>query len=165
MIRISSTSRQPRREAWTMDHLVHERSIVLGFAIDESSNLAYTSALNSYLTFCKLHNLPIEPTTETLSFFTVYMSFHIKPDSVSSYLSGICNQLEPYFPDVREHRNSILVSCTLTGCCRQFGTPIKRKKPLSTSDLNHVFYQTRSSPHHDDKLFLAMLFTGFHGLL
>jgi hypothetical protein len=54
-----------------MDQLIHERAIALGLSIDESLNLTYTSALNSYITFCKVHRFAIEPTKETLSFFTV----------------------------------------------------------------------------------------------
>jgi len=164
MISISRGSRQPQREPWSLDRLTHEWSIALGLSIDNSSHLTYTSALNSYLTFCKIHNFPIEPTQQTLSFFVVYMSAHIKPDSVNSYLSGICNQLEVYFPDIRKNRNSILVSRTLAGCHRRFGTAIWRKQPLSTNDLFTVQSQLRSTPHHDEKLFLAILFTGFHGL-
>jgi len=164
MIRISRGSCQPQREPWSLDRLMHERSIALGLSIDNSSHLTYTSTLNSYLTFCKIHNFPIEPTQQTLSFFVVYMSAHIKPDSVNSYLSGICNQLEVYFPDIRKNRNSILVSRTLAGCRRRFGTAIRRKQPLSTDDLFTVQSQLHSTPHHDEKLFLAILFTGFHGL-
>jgi hypothetical protein len=107
MIEISPRSRQPQREPWTMERLTYERSIALGLSIDENSNLTYTSALNSYLTFCKLHNLPIEPTEQTLSFYTVFMSSHIKPDSVDSYLSGISNQLEGFFPDVRVTKQTV----------------------------------------------------------
>jgi hypothetical protein len=124
MISISHGSCQPHQEPWTLDHLVHERSIALGLAINNSTHLTYTSALNLYLMFCKIHNFPIEPTEETFSFFIVYMSTHIKPDSVNSYLSGICNQLEPFFPNVRQRRASILVSQTLAGCQWRFGTPI-----------------------------------------
>ena len=131
MFQVSATSRQPAREAWTMERLVNERSISLGYSLDTSSFGTYTSALNSYLTFCKLHNLPVDPTQDTLSFYVVFLSSHIKPDSVNSYLSGICRQLEPFFPDIRRNRNSMLVSRTLAGCMRRFGTPIKRKTPLS----------------------------------
>jgi hypothetical protein len=91
-------SRQPARETWSRDKLVHERAIALGQAIDSSTLNTYTSALNSYLTFVRLHNFPVNPTPETLSFFTVYMSHHINPRSVTSYLSGICQQLEPTSP-------------------------------------------------------------------
>ena len=165
MISISAGSCQPQREPWTIDRLVHERSIALGFSIDNSSHITYTSALSSYLTFCKIHNFNIEPTEQTLSFFVVYMSSHIKPSSVNSYLSGICNQLEPFFPNVRKSRNSMLVSRTMTGCQRRFGTPVKRKRPLSTDDLKTVISAMGTSAQHDDKLFLAMLLTGFHGLM
>jgi len=37
----------------------------------------YNSALNSYLTFVRLHNLSSTPTEDTLSFYVVYMSHHI----------------------------------------------------------------------------------------
>jgi hypothetical protein len=84
-----------------MERLVNERSISLGYSIDASSFGAYTSALNSYNTFCNLHELPIDPTPDTLSFYIVFLSTYIKPDSVNSYLSGICRQLEPFYPDVR----------------------------------------------------------------
>ena len=165
MISISHGSRQPQREPWTLDRLIHERSIALGMSIDNSSHITYTSALNSYLTFCKIHKFDIMPTEQTLSFFTVYMSSHIKAASVNSYLSGICNQLEPFFPDVRKARNSMLVSRTMTGCQRRYGTPVKRKRPLATSDLQTVISAIGSSTRHDDKLFLSMLETGFHGLM
>src|SRR5882762_3206589 len=109
MVSISPTSRQPHRDAWTMERLVNERSISLGYSLDASSFGAYTSALNSYITFCNLHTLPIDPTPDTLSFFVVFLCTYIKPDSVNSYLSGICRQLEAFYPDVRQNRKSLLV--------------------------------------------------------
>ncbi|KAJ7751237.1 hypothetical protein DFH07DRAFT_961024 [Mycena maculata] len=165
MIEITPTSRQPVRQPWTMDRLVRERAIALGLAIDPNSSVTYSSALNSYLTFIKLHGLPLEPTEETLSFFTVYMCAHINPRSVNSYLSGICNQLEIYFPDVRARRNGVLVSRTLAGCMRRFGTPVNRKRPLGEDDIVQVVDDIGLSPAHDDMLFLSMLTTGRDGLL
>src|SRR6267143_1363693 len=109
MISSSRKSRQPKREAWTHDHLLHERAVALGYAIDNSTWKGYGSALNSYFKFTRLHNFPIDPTPDTLSLFTVYMCHHIKPKSVDSYLSGICQQLETYFPDIRKERRSPLV--------------------------------------------------------
>src|SRR5271168_840572 len=50
------------------------------------------------LTFCDLHHLPVDPTPDTLSFYIVFLSSHINPKSVNSYLSGISQQLEPFFP-------------------------------------------------------------------
>jgi hypothetical protein len=165
MFKVTSTSRQPRREAWTMDRLVNERSISLGYSLDASSFGAYTSALNSYITFCNLHGLPIEPTPDTLSFYVVFLSSHIEPRSVNSYLSGICRQLEPFFPDIRKNRKTILVSRTMAGCMRRFGTPINRKAPFSHANLLFVVDSLASKILHDNLLFIAILFTGFHALL
>jgi hypothetical protein len=111
------------QQPWTHEHLVHERAIALSHAIDRSTKSTYNSATNSYLTFCHLHHRPVDPTPETLSFFTVFMCHHINPKSVNNYLSGICNNLEGHFPDVRSTRNSPLVSRTLAGCKRLYGRP------------------------------------------
>lgn len=165
MISLSKGSRQPKRLPWTLDRLVHERSIALGASIDKSTFKNYTSALNSYLTFCKLHNFAIDPTPDTLSYYTVYMSHHIKPDSVDNYLSGICNQLEYHFPDIRKNRNSRLVANTLAGCKRMRGTPTSRKIPLTRAHLIHIYKSLPPIPSHDDLLFAAQIFTGFAVLL
>ena len=148
-----------------MERLINERSISLGYSLDTSSFGAYTSALNSYLTFCNLHNLPVDPTPDTLSLYVVFLSSHIKPDSVNSYLSGICRQLEAFYPEVRRNRSSLLVSRTMTGCLRRFGTPVKRKTPLSRANLLFVLDSMVSAPSHDDKLFAAIILTGFHALM
>ena len=55
-------ARQPTREVWSRERLVHERAIALGNALDRSTLSNYSSALNSYLNFVKLHDLPVEPT-------------------------------------------------------------------------------------------------------
>jgi hypothetical protein len=110
MIQSKCQSRQPACKAWSRDRLLHERAIALGLAIDTSTLNTYNSTLNSYLTFVHLHDLPVEPTPETLSFYAVFMSHHIKPSSVNNYLSGICQQLKPYFPNVRSSRHSTLIN-------------------------------------------------------
>lgn len=113
---ITPRSRQPRRKTWSRECLLRERTIALGQAIDKSTMKTYSSSLNSYLTFVRLHNFPVEPTPDTLSFFTVYMCHHIEPRSVSAYLSGICQQLEPFFPDMRKAWHTPLVERALKGC-------------------------------------------------
>ena len=165
MIRISAMSRQPIRKAWTMERLVNEWSISLGYSLDSSSFGAYTSTLNSYLTFCNLHHLPVDPTPDTLSFYVVFLSSHINPKSVNSYLLGVCQQLEPFYPEVHQNCKTMLVSHTMTGCLRRFGTPAKRKMPFSLADLQHVIDSMPPSPSHNDLLFCTLLLTGFHVLM
>jgi len=38
---------------------------------------------------------------ERLCFYIVYMSHHIKPTLIKSYLLGICAELEPFYPNIR----------------------------------------------------------------
>ena len=165
MIQSQIKPRQPARVAWSRDRLLRERAIALGQAIDTSTLKNYSSALNSYLTFVRLHDLPVEPTPDTLSFFTVFMSHHIDPKSVSSYLSGICQQLEPYFPNVRPSRHSPLVDRTLKGCLRLKGSAVTRKRALTFNDLFTVLNDLSSSTKHDDLLFKTLLITGFFALM
>ena len=129
MIEDTRLTRQPTWAPWSHEQLVHERAMALRNVLDKSMFKTYRSALNSYLAFVKNHNLPVEPTEDTLSFFTVYISHHINPHSVNSYLSGIVHQLEPYFPSIQAACNSRLVSKTLTGCMRRHGSPTQRRVP------------------------------------
>ena len=164
MISSNVRSRQPHREVWTRERLIHERAIALGQAVPNSTWKNYGSALNSYLNFVKMHDYPLDPTPDTLSLFTVYMCHHIKPDSVGTYLSGICHQLEPYFSDVRSSRNSALVHCTLQGCKRIRAVPTSRKRALTIGDLETVVDALSSSTDYNNNLFLAQLLTGFFAL-
>ena len=137
----------------------------MGLAIDHSTHESYSSALNSYLTFCRLHGFDIEPTQRTLAYYVTFQSTYINPKSVDSYLSGICNQLESHFPDVRNVRKSPMVSRALKGAKRRFGRTTMRKLPLTIDNLNSVFNALGASPPHDDVLFATQLFTGFENLL
>ena len=148
-----------------MDRLIQERSINLGLALDRSTNQTYSSALNSYVTFCDLHHLAIDPTPDTLSLFVTFMSAHINPRSVDNYLSGISSVLEEFYPHVRQNRRLRLVSRTLRGAKRRYGVAIRRKLPLSRSDLEGTLSALSSTPSHDDLLFVALLLDGFYGLL
>ncbi|KAH7867947.1 uncharacterized protein C8R40DRAFT_1164163 [Lentinula edodes] len=129
------SSRQPVREVWSSERLLHERNIVLGSVLEPSSLSSYTSAVQSYVTFCRNHDFPIHPTADTLSFYIVYICHFTKPKSVSSYLSGICNQLEVFYPDI----------------CQNCAHPIR-------SELTEAFNNLHSSSTFDNQLFLALLY-------
>lgn len=164
MIHVVPSSRQPQRAPWTMERLIHERAVVLGSAIKPSSKAAYSSALQSYIYFCSSHCLPIEPTIDTLSFFVVYMCYHIKPQSVKAYLSGICNQLEPFYPEVRELRRQRLVTKDLS-VAKNYTTHADRKRPLTRSEIGDIRLTYQQSNNHDDLLFVTILSVGFHALM
>ncbi|KAM5545972.1 hypothetical protein V8D89_000098 [Ganoderma adspersum] len=145
----------------TADALSHDA------AIDLNTSSSYGTARNMYLSFCQRQQLPFEPTSDTLSLFIVHEVLrNLEPRSVDSYLSGVCNQLEPFYPRVRLARRLPLVCRTLKGATlRLYSKPSKRKRALATDDLELVLTALKESSLHDDKLFLAQLLTGFHGLL
>ena len=147
------------------DRLLREWALTLGQAIDISTWKNYGSILNSYLTFVKLHNFLVKPTPNIISFFIIFMCYYIKPDSVDSYLSGICQQLEPYFPSVRQMQLSILCKRTLASCKHLKGVPTKRKRALTMDNLHLVVNHYSNSAFHNDLLFVSQLLTGFFALL
>jgi len=155
---------QPAQEPWMWEHLVCKQAIALGQVIDVSTWKNYGSALNSYLSFVYMHDMPVEPTAETLSLYTVYMCHHIKPDSVDTYLSGICHQLEPYFPDVWQIRKSHLVHQTLDGCKCLQGSPTVQKQALTIADLSMVC-DMYSHNHTHNLLFCTQLCVSFFALM
>jgi len=148
-----------------MERLSHGHSILLGMAIDQSTASTYSFTLNLYLTFCKIHDISVNATPETLSYYVAFQSSFINPKSVDSYLSSICNQLEPFYPHVGKNCLSALVNCTLIGTKWHYGVTTVRKAPLSVTNLFHITNALATSHVHDDLLFKAQLIMGFTGLL
>ena len=157
-------ARQPSRQPWSREMLLRKRALALSNSIDQSTRKNYGSACNSYLTFVRIHNFPVEPTPETLSFFVVFMSHHISPRSVRTYLSGLVNQLQPFFPDVHDARHSKLVTRTLDGCLKLHAEPTNRKQALSLDDIAKVLTHYAGTLDHDNLLFVALMLTAFFAL-
>ena len=157
-------ARQPLRQPWSREQLVRQRALALCNSIDLSTRKNYRSACNSYLAFVHLHNFPVEPTAETLSFFVVFMSHHISPRSVKTYLSGLVNQLQPYLPDVLEARHSCLVKRTMDGCLKLLAEPTERKEALTLTDVRHIITHFSGTLDNDNLLFVAMFLSAFFAL-
>ena len=87
MLMTSEKSRQPILVAWSCDWLYQEHAITLGYALDLSTLHTYNSHLQSFLSYFKLHSLPLDPLWIPSVSFIVFMSHHIKPLSVMKYLS------------------------------------------------------------------------------
>ncbi|KAF8595620.1 hypothetical protein BDV93DRAFT_456453 [Ceratobasidium sp. AG-I] len=135
----SGRSRQPAREPWQPDRFARERAITLGMTLESSTRDVYNSATRSYLNFCKLHNLSIDPTPDNLSNYILWICIAdpaVAPATASGYLSGICNNLEPHYPNIRIARNSPLVSKTLVGLRKRFTVPVTQKRALSVDDVS-----------------------------
>ena len=158
-------SRQPLRQPWLLSRLLHECAVTMGMALECLSITAYNSHLNSYLMFCHIHNCPIYPSVDTLSFFVVFMSAHICLDSVAVYLTGVCNHLAHEFPKVHQHCASPIVKHTLAGClwCAH-QQPICRP-PVALTHIHDAVHAATLDSSHDDLLFTTLLATGFHMLM
>jgi hypothetical protein len=127
MINKPCKPRHPIRMTWPHEHLFCEHAIAIACAVEPSSATSYSSAVKSYFSFCSAHFFPIDPTPDMLSFYAVYTAHYIKPDSISPYLSGICNQLEPFFPEICSSRHHWLVKKTLAGCRKMLTSTTSRK--------------------------------------
>ncbi|KIK66434.1 hypothetical protein GYMLUDRAFT_1026035 [Collybiopsis luxurians FD-317 M1] len=165
MILLSASARQPPRRTWSREELIHGCNIALGLATNLSSRNTYESHLNSYVAFCTKHGFPFNPTPDTLSFFVIYMSHHIELHSVGSYLSGICDQLEIYYPDACRNRESQLIKKMLAGMKKLCSKPIRHKQPITRTHLLTVVNSLSPSSSYDSILFAAMLVTGTCSLL
>src|SRR5260370_41020668 len=109
-----SVTRQCNHKPWSLEQLKEWHTWVIGGSLECATTKAYASAFLSYTTFCKRQHFPIQPTPDMLSFYIVYMSHHIQPHSIKSYLSGICTELEINWPEIREIHSSS--SANLEGC-------------------------------------------------
>jgi len=155
--------RQPSRQPWSLERLIQERATNLSLALETGTTQNYHSATRSWISFIEMHNFPLEPSADTLSFYISYMSTHVKVETIEGYLSGLASVLEPFFPDVRQHRKLPLVKQTLKGCHKRYTTPTQRKRPLTKSDLAQVKSQL-NLVDYDNFLFFTLLTVGFHNL-
>lgn len=162
----SHGARQPMRSAWDLDRLRHERATALGFALETRTQHVYNSSTISWLNFCKLHNFPNEPNADTLSIYATWMcgaEHPVKPSIVVGHLSGICSNLEPFYPAIRQIRSDKLVSRTLAGLKKRSGTAAKEKCAIPVQEVSDIYIMLASCGY-DDLLFLAILLADFHGL-
>ena len=113
MMKELNRSRHPIQMTWPCEQLLCKCAIAIACAVEPGSTASCSSAVKSYFNFCSTHSFPVDPTPDILIFYAVYTAHYIKPNSVSLYLSGICNQLEPFFPEVQTSRHHWLVKKTL----------------------------------------------------
>ncbi|KAJ7780685.1 hypothetical protein DFH07DRAFT_949913 [Mycena maculata] len=85
MINSRVKSRQPQRQAWTLEQLVHKRAVALGAAIDASTANTYSSALNRGILPPPIHvALQYSPTVHLPSLVLVSSRFQRVPDRLQN---------------------------------------------------------------------------------
>ena len=82
-------------------------------AIEQSTKKGYATSIKSYIRFCLIHNLPLNPTPQNLACYIAYVSQYI--NSGSQYLSGIHHFLLEIFLNFDDNRSSTLVQAAIRG--------------------------------------------------
>ncbi|KAF8988882.1 hypothetical protein BDQ17DRAFT_1257433, partial [Cyathus striatus] len=109
------------------------------------------------------HAFPVEPSGDTLSLYIIFMSHYVKSSSISTYLSSIVHELEPFYPNVRDTQNSPLVQHCSTRIVFVERIPPSQYPPPH-SLLLFICTSFQSSLNHD-LLCITILVTAFYGLL
>lgn len=129
-------------------------------AIERSTSNGYATGARDYINFCLNHELPIDPTPETLSRYLAYTSQYIS--SGPKYLSGARHFLAEFFPSFDVNRSHPLVQATIAGAKKVRADPVKRKLPLRQSHLVAFVNKARGSGDYDDFLFAVIISCCFY---
>ncbi|KIL54301.1 hypothetical protein M378DRAFT_188756 [Amanita muscaria Koide BX008] len=130
-------------------------------AIEQSTKKGYSTSIKSYIRFCLIHDLPLDPTPQNLARYIAYVSQYI--NSAPQYLSGIRHFLREFFPNFDDNRSSTLVQAAIRGSRKVRANPIRRKLPLRTSHLQTFLDLATSSGTFDDLLFITIISCAFYG--
>ena len=91
-------------------------------AIEQSMKKGYSTGVKSYIHFCVIHNLPLNPTPQNLTCYIAYVLQYI--NSAPQYLSGIQHFLIEFFPNFDDNHSSTLVQATIRGSKKVQANPI-----------------------------------------
>ena len=158
-VRKSANSSRPPMDLEKLDELVLYLQV---HAIERSTRNNYATGARDYLRFCRIHNLPLDPTPQTLSRYIAYTSRFIA--SGPKYLTGARHFLKDFFPDFTAARVDAAVQATIRGSKKLRADPIRRKPPLRTSHLQAFLDIANTSGLYNDLLFITMLACGFYAL-
>ena len=130
-------------------------------ALKKSTVGGYSTGAHDYLCFCCLHQLPLEPTPQTLSRYIAYTSLSI--GSGPKYLTGVCHFLHDFYPDFDFNCFSPLVQATIRGSKKTRADPVHRKQPLRISHISAFLDTARRTQDYDDLLFITIMSCCFYG--
>ena len=100
------------------DRVLHLQS----HAIERSTSSGYSTGAHDYINFCRLHNLPLDPTPQTLSRYIAFTSISIA--SGPKYLTGARHFLHSLFPDFDTSRADPAVQATIRGSKKVRADPV-----------------------------------------
>jgi hypothetical protein len=129
-------------------------------AIEHSTSKSYATGARHYLFFCLSHNLPIDPTPQTLARYIAFSSMSIA--SAPKYLTGARHFLLNFFPNFDRSRSHPSVRATIRGAKKLRADPVRRKLPLRLAHLDCFFARSVKTGSYDDLLFITILSCCFY---
>jgi hypothetical protein len=130
-------------------------------ALEESTVGGYSTGARDYARFCKLHQLPLDPTPQTLSRYIAFTSLSIA--SGPKYLTGARHFLHRLYPSFDSNRASPIVKATIRGSKKVRADPVHRKQPIRIEHLLSFVAAAHSSGKYDDLLFATIMSCCFYG--
>ncbi|KNZ76003.1 hypothetical protein J132_00753 [Termitomyces sp. J132] len=129
-------------------------------AIEKSTASSYVTGVQDYVRFCMNHNIPLDPTPQTLSQYIAYTSKYIA--SGPKYLTGLQHFICDFYPDFDANRSHPLVQTTIRGSKKVHADPIHRKLPLQSYHLASFMGIAQWTKEYDDFLFVTMMSCCFY---
>ena len=130
-------------------------------ALEKSTVAGYSTGARDYVRFCYLHDLPLDPTPQTLSRYIAFTSLSIA--SGPKYLSGARHFLHNFFPNFDDNCASPLVQATIRGSKKVQADPVRRKQPIRIDHLLSFVTAANRSGSYDDLLFATIMSCCFYG--
>lgn len=132
-------------------------------SLEEGTARVYRGALKNWVAFTIEYGVAFLPTADSLADFIAYMIRRIA--SVPALLSGLAYHFRVRMSNWDEIRNDERVKRVLTGALKHRHHAATQKLPLTMVHLAHFGGNVRDDSRFDDIAFVAILFTGFFGVM
>ena len=132
-------------------------------ALEKSTIGGYSTSAHDYICFCRLHQLPLDPTPQTLSWYIAYTSLSIA--SGPKYLTGTHHFLHELYPNFDDNHASPSVQATIQvrGSKKVCTDPVHRKQPIHPEHLLAFMETAHRTHNYDDLLFATIMSCCFYG--
>lgn len=150
--RVDSDCVRVRRPVLTLSEIDQRLLRLQVNSIESSTRQGYLTGAKDYVLFCIRHNLPLDPTPQTIARYVAYTSQFI--NSAPKYLTGARHFLADIYPDFDKNRQSAVVRSAIRGAQKLRSKPISRKEPIR---MQHLLQLVQRVSSYDDLLFATIL--------
>lgn len=150
--RVDDDRARVRRPVLTLSQIDQRLLRLQVHSIEASTRQGYLTGAKDYVLFCIRHNLPLDPTPQTIARYVAYTSQFI--NSAPKYLTGVRHFLGGFYPDFDKNRQSTVVRSAIRGAEKLRSKPISRKDPIR---MHHLLMLVQRVSSYDDLLFATLL--------